>query len=323
MAVCWRRKRKRDPDNLIPEFLDNYIDFFQLFFNEDAAEYPAVKVRLEQRLVDMEEGPLSSPFNLFTRSVIHFQWAAINVKMGNNLDAGLEFRRSFLESQECRQKFPAFGPALMLSGAMKVVASTIPDGYKWLSNLLGIRGSVREGMGELDQFLGLDDEWSALFRDEANFYYLYFSFISSTSMNRFLRISGSITWMCRTIISMRICMPIFVSMISSRRWPSGSSREGAGRRVTWICPFGTWRWVMLALNHLEPGTPIYLERFLRRFRGRFYVKDALEKLSWYYYEKGDQDAGGFVAGGGDQAWHGGIGCGPAGTEGGPEWCLAG
>jgi tetratricopeptide (TPR) repeat protein len=33
---------------------------------------------------------------------------------------------------------------------------------------------------------------------------------------------------------------------------------------------------------------MYLERFLRRFRGRFYVKDALEKLSWYYYLRGDQ-----------------------------------
>ncbi|HLX66939.1 MAG TPA: hypothetical protein VKR41_08075, partial [Puia sp.] len=119
-------ERKHDPDNLIPEFLSNYIDFFRLFFNEDAAEYAEVKVRLERRLESMSEGPEASPFSLFTRSVIHFQWAAIKVKMGSNLDAGLEFRRSFLESQECRQKFPAFGPALMFSGAMKVVASTIP-----------------------------------------------------------------------------------------------------------------------------------------------------------------------------------------------------
>jgi hypothetical protein len=170
-------EKKRDPDNLIPVFLDNYIDFFQLFFNEDAAEYPARKGRLEQRLASMAEGPESSPFNLFTRSVIHFQWAAIKSRWGITGCGAWEFRRSFLESQECRQKFPIFWSCqLMLSGAMKVVAGTIPDGYKWLSNLLGIRGSVKEGMQALDQFLGVDDEWSGFYRDEANFYYLYLQF---------------------------------------------------------------------------------------------------------------------------------------------------
>src|SRR5579872_6653057 len=42
------------------------------------------------------------------------------------------------------------------------------------------------------------------------------------------------------------------------------------------------------VNHLEPGGAVYLERFLQRFKGRFYVKDALLKLSWFYYLKGDQ-----------------------------------
>src|ERR1700748_1066304 len=43
-------EKKRDPDNLIPVFLDNYIDFFQLFFNEDAAQYAAWKGRRDHRL---------------------------------------------------------------------------------------------------------------------------------------------------------------------------------------------------------------------------------------------------------------------------------
>ena len=43
-----------------------------------------------------------------------------------------------------------------------------------------------------------------------------------------------------------------------------------------------------ALNHLEPDAAFYLERFLRRFKGRFYVKDVLQKLSWDAYLRGDQ-----------------------------------
>jgi tetratricopeptide (TPR) repeat protein len=41
------------------------------------------------------------------------------------------------------------------------------------------------------------------------------------------------------------------------------------------------------LNHLEPDAAVYLTRFLQRFKGRFYVKDALQKLSWCYYLDGE------------------------------------
>ncbi len=283
-------ERKRDPDNLIPEFLSNYIDFFQLFFNEDAADYAAVKVRLERRLERMAEGPEASPFSLFTRTVIHFQWAAIKVKMGSNLDAGLEFRRSFLESQECRQKFPAFGPALMLSGAMKVVASTIPDGYKWLSKLMGIRGSVKEGMGELDQFLRKDDEWSALFRDEANFYYLYLQFYI---LNEHEQVFAYIRQHNLDVRNNYLYAYLYANLCINDQQSALAERiiEGRSREAGYLdMPVWDLEMGYAALNHLEPGTPVYLERFLRRFKGRFYVKDALEKLSWYYYEKGNQGA---------------------------------
>jgi len=120
-------EKKKDPDNLMPLFLENYIDFFVLFFNEDPSEYQARKGMLEKRIAWMNEGPESSPFYLFTHSVIHFQWAAIKIKFGDNWDAGWEFRRSFIQSKESLNKFPDFSPALMLNGAMQVVAGTIPD----------------------------------------------------------------------------------------------------------------------------------------------------------------------------------------------------
>jgi hypothetical protein len=89
-------EKKRDPDNLIPVFLENYIDFFTLFFNEDPAVYSARIDNLDRRLRLMSEGPESSPFSLFTRSVLHFQRAAIDIKFGEKWDAAWNFRRSFL-----------------------------------------------------------------------------------------------------------------------------------------------------------------------------------------------------------------------------------
>ncbi|RYG28958.1 MAG: hypothetical protein EOO01_38950, partial [Chitinophagaceae bacterium] len=38
----------------------------------------------------------------------------------------------------------------------------------------------------------------------------------------------------------------------------------------------------------DPDASIYLERFVNKFKGKYYVKDALQKLSWIFYLKGDQ-----------------------------------
>ena len=185
-------EKKSHPSNLAPYFLENYIDFFELFFNEDPATYAAREGNEEKRLQLMSAGPESSPFYLFTKSIIHFQWAAIKIKYGKNWDAGWEFRRSFLQGKENLQKFPTFSPNAMLNGAMQVAAATIPDGYKWLSNLLGIKGSLATGMRQLQGFVDGNDSWAMLYREEAIFYYLYLEFyIENKHEDVFNFIAGS------------------------------------------------------------------------------------------------------------------------------------
>lgn len=280
-------EKKRDPDNLIPFFLDNYIDFFQLFFNEDPGQYEAWKDRLDQRLELMSQGPESSPFHLFTRSVIHFQWAAIQIKFGNHWDAGWDFRRSFLQSRDCAKRFPGFAAATMLSGAMQVVAGTIPDGYKWLSSLLGIRGNITSGMQQLERFLAATDEWAGLYRDEAIFYYLYLKFYIENKREEVFAFIRQHQLDVRNnhlyaYLYANLCINDHRSALAQQVMRQRNNAPVYLDMPVWDLEMG-----YTSLNHLEPGAAAYLERFLRRFKGRFYVKDALLKLSWFYYLSGD------------------------------------
>ncbi|HEY4111201.1 hypothetical protein [Puia sp.] len=280
-------EKRRDPNNLIPFFLDNYIDFFQLFFNEDAGQYAAWKGRLDQRLELMSEGPENSPFHLFTRSVIHFQWAAIQIKFGNNWDAGWDFRRSFLQSRDCAKRFPDFAAATMLSGAMQVVAGTIPDSYKWLSSLLGIKGSIAAGMKQLDRFLATDDEWAELYRDEAIFYYLYLKFYIENKPDEVFAFIRQHQLDARnnhlyTYLYANLCINDHRSAMALQIMQQMNNAPDYLDMPVWDLEMG-----YASLNHLEPGAENHLKLFLQRFKGKFYVKDALLKLSWFYYLKGE------------------------------------
>jgi hypothetical protein len=170
------QEKKIHPDNLIPYFLENYIDFFVLFFNEDPDEYKKRIPNLDKRLELMNSGPEDSPYFLFTKSVIHFQWAAVRTKFGYQWDAGWGFRRAYLHVKDNMKLFPSFTPNMMFNGAMQVAVGTIPEGYKWLGNLFGMKGNMKRGMEQLHSFLESKDHLSALFHEEAAFYYLFLKF---------------------------------------------------------------------------------------------------------------------------------------------------
>src|ERR1700760_2256881 len=171
---------------------------------------------------------------------------------------------------------------------MQVVAGTIPDGYKWLSNLLGIRGNVKAGMAELDRFLRLDDEWSELYRDEATFYYLYLRFYI---LNQHEQVFTYIRQHQLDVRNNYLFVYLYANLCLNDQQSAlaGQIIEGRSRAPGYLdMPVWDLEMGYAMLNRLAPGTPGYLERFLRRFKGRFYVKDALEKLSWFYFLKGEQ-----------------------------------
>lgn len=280
-------EKAQHPNNLIPYFLENYIDFFTLFFNEDPAEYKKRLPARETRLELMGQGPESSPFLLFTRSVIHFQWAAVRVKFGNNWDAGWEFRRSFLQVKNNLQAFPNFAPNALYAGAMQVAAGTIPDGYKWLSNLLGINGSIKKGMARLNSFLQGTDEWSVLFRDEAVFYYCYLKFYIENDKPGVFHF---IDQQHLDVVNHHLFAYLATNLNLNNQQAEKAEQIMLARNTSaaflatpvWDMEMGYAR-----IHRLDPGAAQYLERFVSNFKGTFYVKDVLQKLSWHYYLQGD------------------------------------
>ncbi len=282
-----RQEKIIHPDNLIADFLANYVDFFVLFYNEDPAEYKLRKKNLDSRLQLMNLGPSGSPFYRFTKAVIYFQWAAIKIKFGSFWEAGWEFRRSFLLDQENQDLFPAFLPSTMLNGAMRVAAGTIPEGYIWLGNLLGIRGSVVGGIRQLETFLSQPDPWAQLFHDEGVFYYLYLKFyIQNDRAEVFHYIRNNNLDIINNHLFAYLATNLAVNdqRAAYARGVMELMNPGANylNMPVWDLEMG-----YVNLYHLEGDAAHYLQKFLAEFKGKFYVKDALHKLSWFYYLSGD------------------------------------
>lgn len=285
------RARRENPDNLIPEILDNYIDFYTLFFNEDQDDYNARVPHFSDRLDRIEEGPENSPFYNFCRTVIYMQKASVEIKFGKQWSAGWDFRKAFNLLKENRRAHPGFLPNNMISGPMLVVAGTIPDGYKWLASLFGIRGSINDGLSQMRQLVNSNDPLARVFFNEASFYYCYILFYIENNPDAAF---DYIQQRKLDVVNNHLLAYMTANLaINNKRTEYAKSiilnRNTSSEYLN--SPIWDFELAYTQIHHLETNEAIqYFGRFLSRFKGKYYVKDAYEKLSWCYYLEGNMTA---------------------------------
>lgn len=283
-------EKHANPDNLIPYFIENYIDFFTLFFNEDPAAF-ARQLKLRTTRLDMlSRGPKESPYYLYTQAVVKFQWAMVKVKFGEKWDATWEIRKAYITLKENQKKFPQFLPNNMIVGSMQTVFGTIPEGYKWITNILGLRGSIKQGMQSLQSVIDSKDPTAMIFREESYYYYCYLKlFIENKpeQLWQFIREKQ-----LDTHNNYLFALMVANLSLNNQKAEQGIKVLTERNQSAEYAEIHYHDYVMglMKLERQDADAITYLERFVREFKGKFYVKEALQRLSWAYYLKGDMAA---------------------------------
>jgi tetratricopeptide (TPR) repeat protein len=280
--------RQQNSNNLIPELLEGYIDFFELFFNEDPQQYAARKDNFDKRLTAFEEGPQNSPFYRYCKGLTYMQRAAVRIKFGERYSAGWDFKKANSLIKENRSKYVWFQPNNMLYGPLMVMVGTVPKGYKWVTSLFGMKGSVAEGMQMMRSFLNSNDPYAKLFTNEGMFYYCYlmnyvenkpeevFKFIQARKLD--VVNNHLFTYMTSNLAMNNKQTEYAKSIINGRNTSAGYMET-----TVWDFEMG-----YVNLHQLKLDEAItYFQQFIKNFKGKFYVKDVLQKLSWAYYLKGN------------------------------------
>ncbi|MCX6283249.1 MAG: hypothetical protein NTW31_03290, partial [Bacteroidetes bacterium] len=142
-------EKSSDRGNLIPAYLENYIDYLTLFIGEDQNQYDQIKPGFMARLDALGKGMNTSPYFNFCLGESNLQWAFVQMKFGEYTQAALRVRKANQYFGENARRFPDFLPNNIGLGIAHFLGGLVPDSYKWLANLMGISGSVSQGLGEL------------------------------------------------------------------------------------------------------------------------------------------------------------------------------
>ena len=111
--------KQQNPDNLIPDLLQGYVDFFVLFFNEDPTEYKIRKENLEDRIDRFKGGDQGSPYYNYCIAVAYLQKAMIAIKFNERFTSFFAFKKAFSYIKDNRKAYPHFLPNNMIYAPMQ------------------------------------------------------------------------------------------------------------------------------------------------------------------------------------------------------------
>jgi hypothetical protein len=112
------------------------------------------------RLDKLRDGNQQSPYYLYTQADIHLQWAFCKIKFGEYVSAVFEVKKAYSMLQANQKKFPDFRPNVKSLGLLHTLFGAVPDKYKFGARLLGLKGSIGQGLKELNSVLE-DDHFSS------------------------------------------------------------------------------------------------------------------------------------------------------------------
>ena len=151
-----------------------------------------------------------------------------------------------------------------------------------------MKGSIKGGMERLQAFLASNDHLAQVFHDEAAFYFLYLKFYMENDRQgvfEFIEKDGL------DVKNNHLLTYLAVNLRINNQ-QCGEARRIMTDRKTGTEYLSTSAWDLemgyIAISHLDADAGNHFEKFIHAFRGRFYLKDALQKTSWHYYLAGDQ-----------------------------------
>ena len=278
-----------DPENLIVYQIENYIDFFTVFLNENKKEFKELEKNKNFRLEQLSRGDKESPYYLYTQAEVKLQWALVRLKFEEYFTAFNEVRSAYKLLNKNLKKFPDFKASKKSLGILHALIGTVPDQYKWGIKLLGgMSGTIDQGRKEIEEVLEYAKHNDFIFEEETLVMYALlmlnlnnekeaaWGLLSNSRLNP----KGN-PLACFVLANVAVHTgrnDEAIRLLESR--PQGPSFHPF--------PYLDYMLGLSKLYRLDADAGIYFQRYLVNFRGRNYIKEAYQKMAWLSLISGDQ-----------------------------------
>jgi tetratricopeptide (TPR) repeat protein len=277
---------KEHPRNLMATYIADYDDFLTLIMNGSPVDMEQRMGHMEERLKLLQRGDEQSPWYLFCKAGVHMHWAMVYLRMGEYIPCAWHFRKSFLLLKENNERFPAFTYNNIFLGIEQAVVGAIPDEYKWLAAVLGMKGDIVNGMLPLETFVQHKNSQTP-FGNELEVYYCYFEFYLLHHQQEVWKYMCSKQYVTEgNLLNMFVKINIGLNAHKAeeaKQMLQVAQRDGNYNKYP-IFDYEAGNSLMFST---DKGAIAYYNKFLNRYKGRLFIKDVWQKMAYLYYMQGD------------------------------------
>lgn len=280
-------EEKKNPDNLIAVYLENYVDFLSVYTTDTRTRYELLKKNKDVRLTQLMEGDPGSPYYLFTQAEVNLQWAALSIKFGEYLNSIFEIRKAYKLLEENQNKFPDFKANKKSLGVLYALLGSVPDKYKWGVNLLGMEGSIEHGINYLKEATEYGKKNDFIYQEETVTIYAF--------LLLHLQNDGETAWKVlqengfpkkENLMNVYNCAHICVYGKHTEEALKILANQPTGGAFTSF-PHLNYLTGLAKLNKLENDADSYFKKYVVEYKGENHIKSSFQKIAWSYLIKGD------------------------------------
>ena len=282
-------EKKENPQNYFPVYLENLLDFLQVFISEEKALYEQMKNKKSERIAQLEKLPDSNPYKNYLLSNMRLQWAMAGTKFGDYFSTAMDIRRAYLGIVDNVERFPDFKPQYATLGVLHIIIGMVPEKYHWILSLISLQGSVAQGTEELYEVLALTDkdETVAYLKPEILFY------LGFTEMN--LSLDQQKKRELMQALKPYVQTNLLLGFLRANMLMRSADNDSAAILLTNLIdkkgymPFYYLYYLKgeTGLRSLNTDSKKDFQFFIDRFGGVNYLKDARRKIAWCWLLEGD------------------------------------
>jgi hypothetical protein len=275
---------KSNPTNVFPVVLANYIDFFELFFNENAAQYKERKQNEGKRIDAIDLTSEQSPYFLHSKACIYLQWSLVKLKFKDYISATRDARKAYFLFQENKEKFPNFDGGDTYMGCLQAVIGSVPSQYQWMAGILGMKGNLKKGTDLIQNALISPTN---VFKTDAFFANIY--------LMQYLQNNPAGAWAALKKRRKECANNRLLTFLTANIATNQNKAEEAIAVITenqkqedaLAMPILDFELGCAYFYKIDKNAFVYLQKYLTNFKGKFYRKDAYYKMAMLAYLNGD------------------------------------
>lgn len=272
-----------DPGNSETLYLQNYLEFLNVLISGDMESFGGYIEASGKRVESIRAGRTNYPGSDSDLSSIHLQSSVLCAYHGEMFKSARHFYYSYRYLRKSEEADPGEVRNLRNRGLSTLIIGSVPEEYRWLLTVFGMKGDIEEGFGFLEEYHA---EAGGPERLEACLILMFGRHMIDPGEGD-LSVNGD----CRID-----SLTLYRYALALKDLGSGNSEKVIENLLDYRQEEGERKFVYpdlllgeAMLNKLDTGAYVQLERFARNHGGDHYRHYAWHKLSWCYALNGEWD----------------------------------